>query len=38
VLLADAQAVSIGWHLAKAWPGLPVTFSLDRSTLPPLLP
>src|SRR3954447_399256 len=38
VLLADAQAVSIGWHLAKARPDLPVTFSLDRSTLPPVLP
>jgi glycosyltransferase involved in cell wall biosynthesis len=37
VLLADAQAVSIGWHLAKARPDLPVTFSLDRSTLPPVL-
>jgi hypothetical protein len=38
VLLADAQAVSIGWHLAKARPDLPVSFSLDRSVLPPLLP
>src|SRR4051794_14973426 len=38
VLLADAQAVSIGWHLAKARPDLPVTFALDRSTLPPVLP
>jgi hypothetical protein len=37
VLLADAQAVSIGWHLAKARPDLLVTFSLDRSTLPPVL-
>lgn len=38
VLLADAQAVSIGWHLAKERPDLPVTFSLDRSALPPVLP
>jgi hypothetical protein len=38
VLLADAQAVSIGWHLAKAHPELPVTFTLDRSALPPVLP
>jgi glycosyltransferase involved in cell wall biosynthesis len=38
VLLADAQAVSIGWHLAKRRPDLPVTFSLDRSALPPALP
>jgi glycosyltransferase involved in cell wall biosynthesis len=38
VLLADAQAVSIGWHLAKARPDLPVSFSLDRSALPPVLP
>jgi glycosyltransferase involved in cell wall biosynthesis len=38
VLLADAQAVSIGWHLAKVRPDLPVSFSLDRSVLPPLLP
>jgi hypothetical protein len=37
VLLADAQAVSIGWHLAKTRPDLPVTFFLDRSTLPPVL-
>ncbi|HYJ74915.1 MAG TPA: glycosyltransferase [Kineosporiaceae bacterium] len=37
VLLADAQAVSIGWHLAKARPDLPVTFSLDRSSLPAVL-
>ena len=38
VLLADAQAVSIGWHLAKARSDLPVSFSLDRSALPPVLP
>ncbi|HVN12120.1 MAG TPA: glycosyltransferase [Kineosporiaceae bacterium] len=38
VLLADAQAVSIGWHLARARPDLPVTFSLDRSALPPVMP
>ena len=38
VLLADAQAVSIGWHLAKERPDLPVTFTLDRSALPPELP
>jgi glycogen(starch) synthase len=38
VLLADAQAVSIGWHLAKERRDLPVTFSLDRSALPPVLP
>ena len=38
VLLADAQAVSIGWHLTKARPDLPVTFSLDRAALPPALP
>ena len=37
VLLADAQAVSIGWHLAKRRPDLPVTFSLDRSKLAPVL-
>jgi glycosyltransferase involved in cell wall biosynthesis len=37
VLLADAQAVSIGWHLAKVRPDLPVTFTLDRSALPPVL-
>jgi hypothetical protein len=37
VLLADAQAVSIGWHLAKARPDLPVRFALDRSALPPVL-
>lgn len=35
VLLSDAQAVSIGWHLAKLRPDLPVVFSLDRSLLPP---
>jgi hypothetical protein len=38
VLLADAQAVSIGWHLARARADLPVTFSLDRSSLPAVLP
>jgi glycosyltransferase involved in cell wall biosynthesis len=38
VLLADAQAVSIGWHLAKRRPDLPVTFALDRSKLAPVLP
>lgn len=38
VVLTDAQAVSIGWHLARARPDLPVTFSLDRSALPPVLP
>jgi glycogen(starch) synthase len=38
VLLADAQAVSIGWHLAKSHPELRVAFTLDRSALPPVLP
>jgi hypothetical protein len=38
VLLADAEAVAIGWHLARAHPDLPVVFSLDRSALPPVLP
>lgn len=37
VLLSDAQAVSIGWHLAKLRPDLPVVFSLDRSLLPPVV-
>jgi hypothetical protein len=37
LLLADAQAVAIGWHLAKAHPDLLVTSTLDRSALPPVL-
>ena len=33
VLLSDAQAVSIGWHLARQRPDVPVAFTLDRTLL-----
>ncbi len=31
VVLADAHAVPLGWHLARRHPGLRVSFSLDRA-------
>ena len=35
VLVADAQAVPIGWHVARAHPHTEVTFTLDRARLAP---
>jgi hypothetical protein len=31
--VADAQAIPIGWHVARAHPHLEVTFALDRARL-----
>ncbi|MDO5501124.1 MAG: hypothetical protein Q4F67_15735 [Propionibacteriaceae bacterium] len=31
VVLADAHAVPLGWHLGRAHPDLSIVFSLDRS-------
>ena len=33
VVVADAQAIPIGWHVARAHPHLEVTFALDRARL-----
>jgi len=35
VLVADAQAVPIGWHVARAHPHTEVAFALDRARLAP---
>jgi len=30
IVLADAHAVPLGWHIARSHPDLPISFSLDR--------
>jgi len=36
IILADAHAVPLGWHLARSRPDLSVVFSLDRSRYLPV--
>jgi hypothetical protein len=36
VVVMDAAAITLGWHLARRHPDLDVSFSLDRSRIPSL--
>jgi hypothetical protein len=34
VVVQDAAAITLGWHLARRYPDLDVAFNLDRSRIP----
>ena len=34
VVVQDAAAITLGWHLARRHPDLDVAFTLDRSRIP----
>jgi hypothetical protein len=34
VVVQDAAAITLGWHLARRYPDLDVAFTLDRSRIP----
>ena len=36
VVVQDAGAITLGWHLARRYPDLDVAFTLDRSRVPPI--